>query len=81
MSSVTFDTLKFVERLEAGGFTHAQAKAAADAFSDALGEAVVTHSILQSELHPIKTDMAVLKWMVGFTLAGVTAALMIMLRH
>jgi hypothetical protein len=37
MSAVTFDTLKFVERLEAGGFSHEQAKAAAQAFADAAG--------------------------------------------
>jgi proteasome assembly chaperone (PAC2) family protein len=29
----TFDTLKFVEKLESGGFTHEQAKAAAEAFA------------------------------------------------
>jgi len=32
MSTVAFDTLKFVERLEAVGFTSSQAKAAASAF-------------------------------------------------
>ena len=33
MATVAFDTLKFVEKLEAGGFSHAQAKAAAEAFA------------------------------------------------
>jgi hypothetical protein len=33
--AVAFDTLRFVEILEAGGFTHAQAKAAARACADA----------------------------------------------
>jgi len=28
MSAIAFDTLKFLEKLEAGGFTHDQAKAA-----------------------------------------------------
>jgi hypothetical protein len=40
--SVAFDTLKFVERLEAGGFTHGQAKAAAEAFAEATGQELAT---------------------------------------
>lgn len=42
MSTVTFDTLKFVERLEAGGFSHVQAKAAAEAFIDATTQELAT---------------------------------------
>ncbi len=42
MSTVTFDTLKFVERLEAGGFSHGQAKAAAEAFIDATSQELAT---------------------------------------
>jgi hypothetical protein len=41
-AAVAFDTLKFVETLEAGGFTHAQAKAAAQAFADAAGQELAT---------------------------------------
>jgi hypothetical protein len=44
MSAVTFDTLKFVEKLETGGFTHAQAKAAAEAFAEATGQELATKS-------------------------------------
>jgi len=57
MSTVAFDTLKFVERLEAGGFTSAQAKAAASAFADATGEQLVTRQALRDELSPIKADL------------------------
>lgn len=42
MSTVTFDTLKFVERLEAGGFSHVQAKAAAEAFAEATSQELAT---------------------------------------
>jgi hypothetical protein len=41
-SSVSFDTLKFVETLEAGGFSHAQAKAAAEAFAQATRQELAT---------------------------------------
>jgi len=40
--AVAFDTLKFVERLEAGGFTHAQAKATAEAFAGAVDQELAT---------------------------------------
>ena len=38
MASVSFDTLKFVKRLEASGIPPAQAEALAGAFRDAVGE-------------------------------------------
>jgi hypothetical protein len=46
-NSVPFDTLKFVERLEAGGFTRAQAKAAAEAFAEATSQELATKSDLK----------------------------------
>lgn len=45
--SVAFDTLKFVEKLEAGGFTHEQAKAAAEAFAEATSQELATKSDLR----------------------------------
>lgn len=45
--AVAFDTLKFVERLEAGGFTHTQAKAAAEAFADAVDQELATKRDLE----------------------------------
>jgi len=51
--SVAFDTLKFVESLEAGGSSRAQAKAAAEAFADATGEQLVT----KPDLRELGTDL------------------------
>jgi proteasome assembly chaperone (PAC2) family protein len=45
--SVAFDTLKCVEKLEAGGFTHAQAKAAAEAFAEATSQELATKADLR----------------------------------
>ncbi|HYE35218.1 coiled-coil domain-containing protein [Methylocaldum sp.] len=39
MTSITFDTHKFVRRLKESGFTEEQAEAMADAFKEAQGEA------------------------------------------
>ncbi len=81
MSAVAFDTLKFVEKLESGGFTHDQAKAAAEAFADATSERLVTRSDLKEEIAPLKADVAVLKWMAGFTLAAIMAVLFMLVRR
>jgi len=47
MSAIAFDTLKFVEKLEAGGFAHAQAKAAAEAFAEATRQELATKGDLR----------------------------------
>ncbi len=39
MTAVTFDTLKFVEKLKSAGVPEEQAKAISEAFRDATGEA------------------------------------------
>jgi hypothetical protein len=67
-------TLKFVEKLEAGGFTHAQAKAAAEAFAEATSQELVTKSDLKEALAELKVDMV--RWLVvtQIALAGVLLA-------
>ncbi|PWB83484.1 MAG: DUF1640 domain-containing protein [Methylocystaceae bacterium] len=47
MTVVAFDILKFAEKLEAGGFTHAQAKAAAEAFAEATSQELASKSDLR----------------------------------
>jgi hypothetical protein len=69
MHMVAFDTLKFVEKLQSGGFSADQAKAAAQAFAEATGEQLVSQSSLKDELSPIKAELLVIKWMIGFMLA------------
>jgi hypothetical protein len=95
MSAVAFDTLKFAEKLQSGGFTPEQSKVVSYAFAEATGEQLVTRQVLKDELAPIeqkianlkqeitlvKADVAVLKWMSGFTLAAVMAIFYLMLRQ
>ena len=78
MTAVTFDTLKFVKTLEAAGVQPKHAEAFAAAVRDSSdGANLVTKKDLQIELQkelaPIKTDITVLKWMVGVIVAGVIA--------
>jgi hypothetical protein len=67
MSSITFDTLKFVKRLEAAGMTAPQAEALAEAFRDATGEELVTKDYLKAEIEAAKNDLV--KWIAGMLIA------------
>jgi hypothetical protein len=87
MSAIAFDTLKFVEKLEAGGFTHAQAKAAAEAFAEATSQDLAAKGDLrETELRleaRIETSAAnlkveIIRWLIvtqmtlgGFILAAI----------
>ncbi|MCX8087142.1 MAG: CCDC90 family protein [Rhodocyclaceae bacterium] len=67
MSTITFDTLKFVKTLEKAGVPSAQAEAMAEAFRDATGEELVTKTYLDARLEASKND--VIKWVAGMLLA------------
>lgn len=74
MSVVTFDTLKFVERLERAGFSREQSAAIAEAFREATGEELVTRSYLDARLSELKSDVRsaqieLVKWFAGLLLA------------
>lgn len=90
MSTITFDTYRFIQTLQEAGFDQKQAVAVANAFKDASGEAefateddiaLVRQDIrelelrLKAEISDIKFDMV--KWMAGMLLAqaGLVAAL------
>jgi len=65
MSTVTFDTLKFVESLESAGIERKQASAIAAAVRDSHDAAdLVTRKGLEIALSPVRV-------MLGITLAGV----------
>ena len=75
---MTFDTLKFANKLKSAGVPDKQAEAEAEALSEVLEinlkELVTKEHLdikLQQELAPIRTDLAVIKWMIGLMLAGV----------
>lgn len=70
MASLTFDTLKFAERLIAAGVPDAHAKAEAAALSEVLElnlKDVVTKDHLDYKLAEVKADL--IKWVVGLALA------------
>ena len=65
MTTITFDTLELVDKLKAAGIAQEQAEAVVRVIR------LVTKDDLEIALSPLKTDLAVLKWMLGILIAGV----------
>ena len=77
MTTITFDTLKFVERLKAAGVPEEQAKAIMEAQKEALGEAALLTLATKSDIERIERkqlehdgEFKLLKWMMGLVLAA-----------
>ena len=78
MASITFDTLKYVERLKAAGVPEAQAKAESEALRDVLAEATDNTLATKSDIERIERkliehdgEFKAIKWMLGIIVGGV----------
>ena len=80
MSTITFDTLKFAERLEKAGLTREVASALAEAQRESLSEALDTTLATKSDIDGLKRDIdrleakrdkesSLIKWMMGALIA------------
>lgn len=70
MATITFDTHKFVQKLQEAGFDQKQAEGLTEAMRAAIEESeLVTKKDLQIELTPIKAGLNLLKWMMGALIA------------
>ncbi len=76
MATITFDTLKFVEKLKSAGVPEAQAKAEAEALVSALAEAMDSQLATKADIFRVEKELAVLKWMTGIAAGGVIALVM-----
>lgn len=89
MAHVTFDTLKFVEKLKSSGMPEQQAKALVEAQQDLISDSAENLlatkadinavksdiSNVRLELSDVKSDVKLMKWMIGFVLATNVALL------
>jgi hypothetical protein len=67
MTTVTFDTHKFIRRLRMGGLEESHAEAIAEAFQEAQNEALpVTRDYLDSRLFELENRLV--KWGIGLAL-------------
>jgi hypothetical protein len=81
MSTITFDTLKFVEKLEKAGVPREQAKAEAEALAEVLdsgAQELVTKKDMLIALGDLRAD--IMKWVIGPALAQVGLLVAILLR-
>ena len=69
MATITFDTLKYVERLKAAGVSEDHAKAEAEALRDVLSESIATRVATKVDSAIIDGRLNLLQWMIGFNLA------------
>ena len=75
MVAVAFDTLKFIKRLKAAGFAEDQ-EALSEAFKESQGntlEDLATKSDLKTLEISLNGEIRLMKWMLGFVLAGIAA--------
>jgi hypothetical protein len=85
MTTITFDTLKFVERLEKAGIPRDHAKAEAEALADILasgsqdlattGDINTVRTEMREMRLEINGEMKLIRWMVGLSLAISTGIL------
>lgn len=82
MTTITFDTLELVDKLKSAGIPQGQAEAVVRVIAEAQNR-LVTKDDLEIALSPLKTDLAVLKWMMGLLLVSVLSLVLktFFLRH
>ncbi len=84
MTTITFDTLRLVDKLKSAGIPPEQAEAVIRVISEAQDQLVTKNdltSALDDVINPVKTDLAVLKWMIGILIAGVMSIVIKLFLH
>ena len=79
MTAITFDTLRYANRLKSAGVPGEQAEAMAEMQAEVNEKSLtglVTDAKLEKELGPIRIELAVIKWMLGVQMAGVMALIL-----
>lgn len=78
MTTITFDTLKFTQRLEKAGIPHDQAVAMVEAQKESLSEIMEARLATKLDVQDVKIkqvehngQFALIKWMLGILVAGV----------
>ena len=82
-ATITFDTLKLVKRLKVDGFDEQKAEAISDALVESQNAAIADLATkfdfkeldlkIERDFTEVKTEQRLMKWMLGFVLAGIAA--------
>ncbi|MBI5120995.1 MAG: hypothetical protein HZA67_08315 [Rhodospirillales bacterium] len=83
MTAITFDTLKFVEKLKAAGVPEGHAKAEAEALAEVLSESASNVLATKQDIGRIEVkliehdgEFKLIKWMLGILMAGVMSLIL-----
>ncbi|MDO9449828.1 MAG: hypothetical protein Q7J21_05050 [Rugosibacter sp.] len=82
MTTLTYDTLKFANRLKAAGVPDKQAEAEAEALAEALGDSIKASDLAnKNDLHD--SEIRIIKWVVAMAIAQIAfiVGLIIRLPH
>jgi len=90
MTTITFDTLKYAERLEKAGIPREHAKAEAEALADVLASNAqdlstkTDRAAIRSDMREMHTeingDLKLLRWMVGMSIALSTGTIALLVK-
>ena len=79
MTALTFDTLKYANRLKAAGVPDKQAEAEAEALAEVLGESIKASDLAsKGDLHNSK--IRIIKWVVAMAIAQMAFLVGLMMR-
>lgn len=79
MTTLTFDTLKFANKLKAAGVPSEQAEAEAEALAEVMTEAVKASDLAtKNDLHDM--ELRITKWVIGLALAQFALLVGVLLR-
>ena len=83
MTALTFDTLRYANKLKAAGVPEKQAEAEAEALADVMSDAVKTADLVTKNdmllaLAEMKTDL--MKWVIGMALAQIGLLVGVLMR-
>lgn len=70
MTTTTFDTLKFANRLKTAGVPDKQAEALAEAQADMMSESLASSLATKMDIAEVKTELLVIQWMLGLVIAA-----------
>ncbi|EIC22570.1 hypothetical protein [Thiorhodovibrio frisius] len=76
MTTITSDTLKFVEKLKSAGIAEEHANAEAEALVSAFSEAMDAQLATKADINRLERELLVVKWMVGLVLGGIVTLML-----
>lgn len=76
VTTIKFNTLKFVEKLRVAGVPEAHARAEAEALVSAFSEAWIRNPLPRRDINRVERELLVVKWMMGVGIGGITALIL-----